>query len=224
MVAEAIRLHQKAIPDDLASQLSQVLGDVVTHYQAVQRNPYTTIFQVKPDKNTESVLLQFYDGSLPTGTARRLVRSEPFPLAQPNQLQIVTSFGLSFITYSQRLQSCGVVNSKVAASDLDWLTPSLSGFFHLIGRSETAQVRLGAHLGVGVPLTEAKGVCFMLGPSLAVGRKSNVLINLGTFTGRVTRLGAGLQVGDSYSGTLPTATRYEWGFHAGVSYQLNLKR
>ncbi|MEZ0609415.1 hypothetical protein ACAW74_12905 [Fibrella sp. WM1] len=223
VIAEAVRLHQKAIPEDLASQLSQVLGDVVTHYQAVQRNPYATVFQAKADKNTESVLLQFYE-STPAGAARRLVRSEPFSLAQPNQLQIVTSFGLSFIAYSQRLQSYGVVNGKVAASELDWLTPALSGFFHMISRSETARVRLGGHLGVGVPLTEAKGVCFMIGPSLAVGRRSNVLVNAGAFTGRVTRLGAGLQVGDAYSGTLPTATRYEWGFHVGVSYQLNLKR
>lgn len=223
---EAIRQHSKVITDDFADQLALLLNETLTHYQGIRQNTFTTNLATTIDRNSEAIVLQFFDAATPVSTdKRRVVRTDKFTLTQPGQWQLVTSFGLSFIQYSQRLQSYAIVNNKIMATDLNLFTPALSGYIQVFRRT-TGFTRLGAHIGVGVPLAESRGVCFQLGPSIAFGRQNALSVNAGLFTARATRLGSGLSVGDSYTTTTtpPTINRYEWGFQVGVSFQFGLRR
>ena len=227
MVAEAIKQHRKVVTDDLADQLTTVLNETLAHYQALMRNTFTTSLSTTIDRGSEAIILQFAETNPPPASTdkRKLVRTDKFIISPPGQWQLSTSLGLSFIQFSQRLLSYGVLDGKVVASDQDQFIPSLAAYVQAFPRT-SAYVRLGAHVGVGVPLTDARGVCFQVGPSLLIGRQNALSINAGLFTSRATRLGAGLSVGDKYTSTvgLPTVNRYEWGYQVGLSFQFGLRR
>lgn len=228
MITEAIRQHRKVVTDDLADQLTTILHETLTHYQALSRNTFAASLNTTIDRNSEAIVLQFYDNSTPASSTdkRKVVRTDRFTVSPPGQWQLSTSFGLSFLQFSQRLQSYAIVNSRVAASDLDLLTPTLVGLFQFLQRG-TGYVRGGMHLGVGIPLTDPRGVSFLIGPSLVLGKQNAISLNAGVFTAKATRLGGGLVVGDEYKlgvTTPPTINRYEWGYHVGLSFQFGLRR
>lgn len=223
MVAAAIRQHRKLITDDMADQLAALLLETLNHYQALSRNTFTASLNTAIDRRSEALILQFFD-TTPVGNStdkRKMIRTEKFMLSPPGQWQVNTSIGLSFIQFRNQLLSYGVVDQKIVATKLDQFIPTLAGFVQAFPGG-----RVGVHLGVGVPLSETKGVCFLAGPSVAFGRQKTVVFNAGFFTAKATRLGAGLSVGDKYTSTtaLPTINRYEWGIQIGLSFSFGLRR
>lgn len=221
-IAESARIYEKTITDELADQLTATLYEVVTHYSTLRQNTFTASCNATVNKGSEALLIQFYDTTVPD--KRKLTRSEHFQIDAPGRVQLVTSFGLSFMGYSQPPQAYGLIDGKISATDLDRFSPAITGLFHVFKRSAST-TRLGAHLGAAVPLSDAKAVGFLIGPSLALGGTNVICLNAGIFTGRTTRLSKGLAVGDKYSSTsLLTVNRYALGYQVGVSFVFGQRR
>lgn len=140
-------------------------------------------------------------------------------------LKISSSIGLSLGQYFEAPQDYLVRQGVVVGTDKDRFLPIVNTFFHFHPYSN-GKASLGGALGVGLPLTgadAAQSATFLLGPSLVLGNRDKVYLSAGLIGGRVQRLGAGLAVGDAFSGQdglLPTTNRYELGYFFSLSFKL----
>jgi len=224
LAEDNIKGYEEYINDKTEPDIQQTLSDISRSYQAVLNNKFEGKLNAILDGNSELVSLNFFQktGNTDEPKSGQLVHTEPFEISGKGGIRISSSFGISISSYAQDLEEYFVTNGKISSSKGDRLVPSFAAYIQFSGKREAA-FKLGGHFGFGIPLTESKGVSFLLGPSLLFGTKNIVCVNLGILTGKVTRLSGGWNLGDSYSaaGVPPTRTRYELGYHAGVSFNIS---
>jgi hypothetical protein len=215
--------YQHLVTNELETDLHKVLGSMIDSYEAIRKNTFETTLDLIIDENANLLTLQVFPKS------NSMADLNPSPLKRqsisiktPGNLIFSNSLGVSFIGFASPQKSYFLNDrSQIVDQKGDFILPTPTLFMNFLKASDK-RVKLGGNFGVGVPLGEKRAIHFQLGPSLFLGKNNAIAINMGMVAGRVSRLGGGLKVGDSFTkgSDIPTIERYELGYQFGISFNM----
>ncbi|GAB2554964.1 hypothetical protein [Spirosoma areae] len=222
------QLYKQLMTDTTEARVRQQLQTLYSEYQAIYANNYETSVRVLPTGTTTELYVSVYPMISASGTvlhpsARKVpVERMVYPVQIGRDIDIIASAGFGLMGFNKAIETYSLTNGVVKATRGDELIPALNGMITLTSNG-IKSVKPGVSLGVLVPLSgDNRGFALHLGPALVLGRTNFMLVNMGVMLGRITRLGEGLNVGDTYpsGNTLPTVKRYEFGYTIGLSLNL----
>jgi len=128
-----------------------------------------------------------------------------------------------------KVNSIATGDSTVILADaLGSFSPVVSTFFHF-HLDGPALVKIGGQVGLGVSLADKTSLHLFAGPSVIIGRKQRMAVNMGLSATQVKRLRSSLSVGVPISNDTLAAIddivvpEYSFGWFAGLSFMIGMK-
>ncbi len=166
-----------------------------------------------------------------SGPAPKLSEKKIFRLPVNRGLILSTSMGVSVATLFEAPKNYEAVwdtafgYSILLESEKSNLIPVVSSFFHFYWDGEKP-VRVGGNIGIGVALAETATLNVLAGPSLIIGRKRTLMLNMGITATQVDRKLDYLPVGEAFESSLAMGaiTTKQWGlgYFVGLSFGVGL--
>ena len=136
-------------------------------------------------------------------------------------------FALTLNNFGSKSQDFYITDDGMIGADQnDYFAPNLStmiNFYPYTGEN----FNIGGSFGLSIPISgesKAKGINFLLGPSLHFGSKSRLSLSGGLAYGPVQKLTNGLEVGSDASNFFSvenfTKDVYDFGYFFGISFSL----
>lgn len=193
------------------------------NYDKIMFADFDFEYSVNTDRDVTQLTMEFYESQAEESEEgeTEIIKTRTLDIPTKGGLRINSSAGLSFLRFiegqSTYNSNYGTVN-EVAG---DAFVPALTTMFHFYGQSPRP-VSLGGAFGVSVPTEGDKEFIYMLGTSVIFGKSQRVILNLGAFGGKISRLD-GMKVGDNITeGTIvPTKKIFDFGIYTGITFNIN---
>lgn len=216
------------------------LKTVFERYQAIHAHPYMHVQHFSSTADLMELVITLTPKPRDTTISSRgadrapvysseldqpVLKTRKIQLEQYNGIRISSSTGVSFARYFKEQESYTLRNGVIVAGGEEFIRPLLTSSIQ-IHSDRGRWLTLGASAGAGIPILgngENQSVSFHLGPSLVFGKTQSVVLNAGLISGKIRRLKAPLQVGDSFQGSvdsIPTELRSGFGWFIGLALNL----
>jgi hypothetical protein len=166
-----------------------------------------------------------------SGPTAKLAEKKVFRMPVNRGLILSTSVGVSVTSLLEPQKDYRVIAdstfgySQLLETERSNVIPVVSSFFHFHWDGQSS-VHLGGNLGIGVALAQEIALNVMAGPSVIIGKKQTLIINMGMNATQVERKLDYLPVGEGFESSLAydgvTTKQWSMGVFVGVSFGLGM--
>ncbi|WP_405563801.1 hypothetical protein [Polaribacter sp. Asnod6-C07] len=219
---EALKLSLNA----KQTNTSESLNTIKNLYTSLEASNFEQTYDYIIEADKVGIELKFIQSELAQteGAEANLIKTRSLNLFSKGGFKINTSVALTLNNFGSKSKEFFIDENNIIGEDTgNGSTPNLStmiNFYPVISES----FNIGGSFGVSIPVSgEARGINFLLGPTIFLGSKSRLSLSGGVAYGTVTKLKNGLEVGDTATFTdidLFTKSVYDFGYYFGISFSL----
>ncbi len=164
--------------------------------------------------------------TLNSGADNEEFRSKSFDVRIYGNLFFTPSIGLAAGKFQKEQFDYSVSDNVIIGDKKTPVSLMITSMVN-VGYDFNSLVSPALSFGVGIPITSEEALSninFLVGPSLMLGRSRSFLLTGGWSFSKATRLGKGLQVGDTVDlgdGELPSKRAFEIGYFVGLNYRFS---
>jgi len=211
-------------------QTVENLNKIKTLYTMLEASDFNRTYDYQLEADKVNIELKFVQSDFAESADNKnnggTLKTRNIKLYSKGGFKINTGVALTLNNFGSKSQDFYVDENGVIGSDQnDYFAPNLStmiNFYPYTGEN----FNIGGSFGLSIPISgesKAKGINFLLGPSLHFGSKSRLSVSGGLAYGPVQKLTNGLEMGDTTSfGSVDNFTKdvYDFGYFFGISFSL----
>lgn len=152
-----------------------------------------------------------------------LVKTRSFRVEGYGGLKISAAAGVNFAQFFNQPMRYSSRDGAIVEEADDRFRPAVTSQL-LFFANRGGRTSFGGAFGVGLPiLSGEESAMFFLGPSVIFGSGKRLVLTTGVLGGKIQRLAKGFKPGDAFdpaAGDIPMASRYEYGYFLGLSFNL----
>lgn len=219
---EALKLSLNA----KQTNTSENLNTIKNLYSSLEASNFEQTYDYIIEADKVGIELNFLQSELAKteGSEPSLIKTRSLNLFSKGGFKINTSVALTLNNFGSKSKDFFIDENSIIGEDTgNGSTPNLStmiNFYPVISEN----FNIGGSFGVSIPVSgEARGINFLLGPTIFLGSKSRLSLSGGVAYGTVTKLKNGLEVGDTATFTdIDSFTKsvYDFGYYFGISFSL----
>ena len=217
--------------DQSAYQTVENLNKIKSLYTMLEASSFERTYDYMLEADKVNIELKFvqsdFAADADANNDGNTLKTRNIKLYSKGGFKINTGVALTLNNFGSKSQDFyKTVDGMIGADQNDYFAPNLStmiNFYPYTGEN----FNIGGSFGLSIPISgesKAKGINFLLGPSLHFGSKSRLSLSGGLAYGPVQKLTNGLQVGDDASnfGNVENFTKdvYDFGYFFGISFSL----
>ena len=216
--------------DESAFQTMDNLNRIKSLYSMLEASSFERTYDYLLEADKVDIELKFVQSDFATSADNRsdvaTLKTRNIKLYSRGGFKINTGIALTVNNFGNNSQDFYLADDgTIGADNNNYFTPNLStmiNFYPYTGKN----FNIGGTFGLSIPISGdngAKGVNFLLGPSMHFGSKSRLSVSGGLAYGPVKKLTNGLEVGDTtsfYSIENVTKNVYDFGYFFGISFSL----
>lgn len=211
---------QEVLNRDVNSEIRAKLMEVYTNYDDIMNADFNYEYTLNTDKDVTRLTMKF---GKPNVDSLPPLKTRYIDIPTQGGLRVNSSAGLSFISYFNGQSTYFNDGGYIGEEAGDLFLPSLTTMFHFY-RQTYKPFTLGGSFGLSVPVEGEKQFIYMGGVSGIIGKTQRVIVNVGGFGGRISRLDQGLRVGDelnSIYSEVPVKSVFDFGFYVGLTFNIS---
>lgn len=211
------------------SNTSESLNKIKNLYSNLEASNFEQTYDYTIEADKVDIVLKFLQSELADPensdtSPASLIKTRSLKLFSKGGFKINTSVALTLNNFGDKSKEFYIDDNDVIGADIgNGSTPNLStmiNFYPVMGEN----FNIGGSFGVSIPISgEARGINFLLGPTIFLGSKSRLSLSGGVAYGTVNQLKNGLEVGDTTTITdIDSYTKqvYDFGYYFGISFSL----
>jgi hypothetical protein len=205
---------------DVNSEIRAKLMEVYTNYDEIMNADFNYEYTLNTDKDVTRLTMKF--GKPEVDTLPPL-KTRYIDIPTQGGLRVNSSAGLSFISYFNGQSTYFNDGGYIGEETGDLFRPSLTTMFHFY-RQSYKPFTLGGSFGLSVPVEGEKQFIYMTGLSGIIGKTQRVIVNVGAFGGKISRLDQGMRVGDelnSIYSEVPERSVFDFGLYVGLTFNIS---
>lgn len=211
---------QDVLDKDVNSEIRSKLMEVYTNYDDIMNADFNYEYTLNTDKDVTRLTMKFGKPEMDTLPP---LKTRYIDIATQGGLRVNSSAGLSFISYFDGQSTYFNDGGYIGEEAGDLFLPSLTTMFHFY-RQSYKPFTLGGSFGLSVPIEGEKQFIYMAGLSGIIGKTQRVIVNVGAFGGKISRLDQGLRVGDelqSIYSEVPVRSVFDFGLYVGLTFNIS---
>lgn len=216
--------------DNSTFQTVENLNKIKSLYSMLEASSFERTYDYMLEADKVDIQLRFVQSEFATSADNSndvsTLKTRNIKLYSKGGFKINTGIALTVNNFGDSSQDFYIAeDGTIGADSNNHFTPNLStmiNFYPYTGKN----FNIGGTFGLSIPISgdnNAKGVNFLLGPSMHFGSKSRLSVSGGLAYGPVKKLTNGLEVGDSTTfGSVDNFTKnvYDFGYFFGISFSL----